>query len=201
MAIIRKTQPAVLRRLGTGSGQMAAMDERVRRKENRMQPGEVDYCLEHYRENVARCDFLKTEIENLQRMIRELKSMEIENSISVTQKWTGMPHGSDVADPTGILAQRVADGDTPGYLREIENELAQKQAEYWGRSNMIAYVNAWRLVLGERERFVVKMQCLEGASWRTVTAGFQERFGDIYSTQGLRKIRQRAFGKIYEIAK
>ena len=100
-----------------------------------MEPNEVRYCLDHYRESVARSAFLKTEIENLEKRIRQMRDTMVENSISITQKWTGMPHGSEVGDPTGGLAQRIADGDTP--------EMRKKQEEYSRRTTMMAYVESW----------------------------------------------------------
>lgn len=166
-----------------------------------MEPNEVRYCLDHYRESVARSAFLKTEIENLEKRIRQMRDTMVENSISITQKWTGMPHGSEVGDPTGGLAQRIADGDTPEYMREMEAEMRKKQEEYSRRTTMMAYVESWLHVLNERERYVVKTQWLGGSTWRELISGFQEQFGDEYSLQGLRKIRDRAFKKICEIAK
>ena len=166
-----------------------------------MEPNEVRYCLDHYRESVARSAFLKTETENLAKMIRQMKDTLVENSVSITQKWSEMPHGCEVGDPTARLAQRIADGDTPEYLREMEAEMRKKLEEYSRRTTMIAYVESWLHVLNERERYVVKTQWLEGNTWRELISGFQEQFGDIYSLQGLRKIRNRAFTKICEIAR
>ncbi len=166
-----------------------------------MEPNEVRYCLDHYRESVARSAFLKTETENLAKMIRQMKDTLVENSVSITQKWSEMPHGCEVGDPTARLAQRIADGDTPEYLREMEAEMRKKLEEYSRRTTMIAYVESWLHVLNERERYVVKTQWLEGSTWRELISGFQEQFGDIYSLQGLRKIRNRAFTKICEIAR
>ncbi|MBQ9009535.1 MAG: hypothetical protein IJ088_09425 [Clostridia bacterium] len=166
-----------------------------------MEPKEVNACLAHYRENVARCAFLKTEIGKLEKIAGEIRSQEIENSVSVTQKWSQVPHGSDPGDPTGQLAQRMADGISPAFLQEIEAEIAGKRAEYGNRSTLVAYVDAWLLVLSERERFVVERECMDGTSWREVAAGFQDRYGELYSVPGLRKNADRAVRKIVEIAR
>jgi hypothetical protein len=84
---------------------------------------------------------------------------------------------------------------------ETEAEMRKKQEEYSRRTTMMAYVESWLHVLNERERYVVKTQWLGGTTWRELISGFQEQFGDEYSLQGLRKIRDRAFKKICEIAK
>ena len=88
-----------------------------------------------------------------------------------------------------------------GLPKTMEAEMRKKQEEYSRRTTMMAYVESWLHVLNERERYVVKTQWLGGSTWRELISGFQEQFGDIYSLQGLRKIRNRAFKKICEIAK
>ena len=165
-----------------------------------MKPDEVKNCLRQYRECTARCGFLKMEVEELQALAARLKSSEIEDSISITQKWSVLPHGSSVGDPTASLAQRIADGETPEHLKTLEREIAGRQEEYRKNAAVVTYVDSWMRVLNERERFVVNEHSLKGEFWRGVVNEFQNRFGEIYSVQGLKKIHARAIEKICRIA-
>ena len=166
-----------------------------------MQPDEVRSCIEKYRDCAARCAFLEREIKDLEIRLTHLLETQVEDAISITQQLTGMPHATGVGDPTGKLAQKMADGFKPDYIRELEHEIAEKKEELRTKSSVVIYVDSWMKCLSERERYVIMRQCIDGAYWRDVVAGFQEKFGDVYSPQGLKKIRTRAMNKIYEIAK
>ena len=165
-----------------------------------MQPEEVKRYIDEYRENAARCAYLEREIKDLEILLERMKNNQIADSISITQKWSAAPHGSGVGDPTGQVALRHADGFTPDYIIDLENEIAQKREEYRLKSSGVIYVDSWLKCLSERERYVIESQCIRGAFWRDIVTGFKEKFGDIYSPQGLKKIRTRAMNKIYKIA-
>ena len=166
-----------------------------------MQPDDVLCCIEQYKECSARCAFLEREINDLEIDLERLKRSQLEDGISITQKWNGMPHGSGTGDPTGQLAQKIADGVKPEYILDLEREIEKKREEYRKKSSMVVYVDSWLRCLSERERYVITAQCIRGAYWRDVVTGYRDKFGETYSPQGLKKIRMRALHKIYEIAK
>ncbi len=166
-----------------------------------MQPEDVKKCISSYRACSARCAYLEQEIVSLKGFCERLKNSSVEDAISITQKWSAMPHASGVSDPTGDLARKFADGYIPDYILEIEREIAVLEDEYKSKNTVIVYVESWLKALNDRELFVVKSQCINGMFWREVIYGFKEKFGEFYTQQGLKKLRDRAMMKIYEIAK
>lgn len=165
-----------------------------------MQAEKVDEFLEKYHEYAARCSFLEKEIKELSRLVDELKSRIIEDNVNVTPSLTGMPRGSGISDPTGRLGTLVADSFTPDYIAAIENEISDKRREYNEKITVVIFVDSWLEVLTKRERYVIENKILCGMFWRELVRGYKEVFGEDYSKQGLKKIRDRAVEKIKRVA-
>ena len=165
-----------------------------------MQPDKVDECLAHYREYSARCDFLQHEVHELKSLVERLRSTAVEDAVTITQVLTNMPHGTDLSCPTESLAIKFADGYVPGYIRGVEEEIRRRENEYRMKFPTIVFVDAWLKVLNRRERFVIENKTIGGMFWRELVIEYKREFGEEYSRQGLKKIRDRAVEKIHKVA-
>ena len=70
-----------------------------------MQREAVDQCLANYREYSARCSFLEHEIEELKLLAEKLRNSAVADAITITAQMTGMPHGTEITDPTGKIGK------------------------------------------------------------------------------------------------
>lgn len=165
-----------------------------------MQPDQVDECLTHYKEYSARCAFLECEIRELKSLAERLRSTAIEDAVTITQVLTDMPHGTCLSCPTERIAVKFADGYTPDYIREIEHEIRKRENEYRSKFPTVVFVEAWLKVLNRRERFIVENKTIGGMFWRELAIEYKKEFGEEYSRQGLKKIRDRAIAKIHKVA-
>lgn len=161
---------------------------------------QVDECLAHYREYKARCEFLENEIRELKAVLEDMKSSIVEDNVSITQAITGMPHGTSVSDPTGKLGILIADGFLPPFIKDCERDIAAKEKELRFKRPVTIFVEAWLITLNKRERFVIENKTIGGMFWRDLVVIFKNEFGEEYSRQGLKKIRDNAMSKIYHIA-
>lgn len=166
-----------------------------------MQPEDVKWYIMHYKESVVRTLHLKNEIHELTSLLKRVENAKIADLISITQNWDIMPHGTDIGDPTGHAAERIADGDKPYYIQQIQMEIQNKEEELQKRSSIISYVDTWLQILNEREKYVIQGRYIDGTVWAELKDGFQEKFGVRYSQTGLIRIRNRGLEKICEIAK
>ena len=165
-----------------------------------MQPEMVDQCLANYREYSARCYFLEHEIHEMKSLVERLRSTALEDAVTITQVITDMPHGTNISDPTGRLASNFADGYIPDYIKEIEDEIKKRENEYRYKLPTIVFVDAWLKALNKRERFVIENKTIGGMFWRDLITAYKNEFGEEYSRQGLKKIRDRAILMIYKVA-
>ena len=165
-----------------------------------MRPETVDQCLANYKEYTARCTFLEHEIHELRFLVEQLRSTAIEDAVTITQVMNGMPHGTGISDPTGRLGSKFADGYVPAYIDDIEKEIKEREQEYRFKYPTIVFVDAWLKVLNRRERFVVEHKTIGGMFWRELVVEYKNEFGEEYSRQGLKKIRDRAIVKIHKVA-
>lgn len=160
----------------------------------------ADAMLAGYREDKARAEYLATEIGALTRLRDGLQSNIVEAEISITAPMTGMPHGGKISDPTARLGDMLADGITPQSLRDLTDEINQLGNERERRMYNVSCVNAWMDGLTDRERFVAEHKVLGGETWRETIAVYNERYGVVYSKQGLKNVLTGAMLKIYRIA-
>lgn len=160
----------------------------------------VDALLKAYRMDVGRCGHLKAEIGQLEKDIKRASASMDEDLTSIkSQQMTGMPHGSDVGNPTERLGMMLASGWVSNDVRELEKELADKQQEYEQRYFTVVFVTAWLEGLSERERWIVEHQVIDGEFWREVISKFGREFEEA-SKDTLKRLRQRAMEKIYLMA-
>ena len=166
-----------------------------------MQPEDVKLYIEHYKEYVVRVKHLKNEIKDLRLTLERIKIAKVADLVNITQKWSVMPHGTNVGDPTGQAAEKIIDGEKSQELKQLEWEIQGKEEEMREKTMMIKYVNAWLQILNERENFVIQSKCIDGFSWDEIVDKYQKKFDVRYSPNGLKKIRNRALSKICKIAK
>ena len=161
----------------------------------------VDECLAHYREYTARCDFLEKEIAELERWIEQMRSMFVEDNVHITQTLSDMPHSTGVSNPVEKLAFMDIEQFTPDYIKTVETEVRARKRELQMKRPTVIFVDAWLKCLTSRERFIVKHQMLDGMFWREVVSAFEKEYGETYTRQRLKKIRDNAVEKMHEIAK
>ena len=161
----------------------------------------VDEMLHNYREYVGRCKYLMAEIEEINEDLRSLKASSYADAVSPRgQDLSGMPHGTDVGQPTEQIAIAFASGCKPPYIAELEKIVAGLQAEYKSKHTTVMFVECWLQCLTDRERWVVVQQVIDGVTWREMTTQYEMCFGEGRTRDGLRKLKQKALAKIYKAA-
>lgn len=165
-----------------------------------MQSVKVNEFLKNYKEYDARCKYLEANIEQTKNMLYKAKQNLVDESVNVTQKLSGMPHGTGTGDPTGQLGIRMASGFLPPYISELELEIKEMKAELEAKSIVVHFVNAWLQALNPKELFIIEHQTIGGMYWREIIFAYKAAFGDTYSKDGLKRIRDAALEKIYKVA-
>ena len=165
-----------------------------------MQRETVDEMLTKYKEYAARVAYLDEMIRQTEHLCESLHHNVIENTVSITQVITDMPRGTTTGDPTGKLGALLADGYTPDYIKQVENDLMSMKIELRSKETVVICVNAWLLGLNPREKFVIEHKIIAGMYWREMVPLYKNEFGEDYSRQGLKRIKKYAMEKIYRIA-
>lgn len=165
-----------------------------------MMPEKVDQMLKDYRECKGRCEHLRTEIELLDRQSVSLRRTMIEDAVSVSATVSDMPRGTALSDQTANVALRFADGKVPDYIKEIEADADKLRKELSEKDMVVIFVEAWLKGLTEKERWIIEKQVIDGAYWREIIHDYRDRYGDEYTKDGLKRIRNVAMTKIYRIA-
>ena len=158
--------------------------------------------LKTYRFELGRCGHLQAEIAAL-----NLKYKQTEHDLTIAmvspgaQVLSDMPRGTSVGNPTERYAMRLVEGLHDADLKEIEEKIAALEAEHQERSTTVMYVQSWLSGLAERERWVVEAQVIDGVFWRDVCSRYRQHFEEDCSKDTLKRYRDRALDKIYEMAK
>lgn len=161
----------------------------------------VDELLKAYRFEVGRCGHLETEIAQLQKAIASsMDSLAEDVSAVKPQQLSDMPHGTTVGSPTERIAIMLASGWIPDYLKDMQKELAELQQEYDGRYFTVLFVSSWLKGLTERERWIVEHQIIDGEYWKDVVRKYRDTFCEETSKDSLKRLKQRALDKIYQMA-
>lgn len=162
---------------------------------------DVERMLKNYNEFRGRCAYLEALIAETEKTIERMKEALVEDSIKITAQNDGMPHtqkGS--SDPTGLLGAQIASGYESEHIKQAEIDLAAYRQELEQKAVTIKFVDAWLLALELKERFIVEQKVLGGLSWRQMVFVFKRQFGDEYSQEGLKRLKQSAIEKICAIA-
>ena len=161
----------------------------------------VDKMLTEYREHHARCEHLRNDISDAERLLEEMRGRMLIDNICITTKYRDTPSGKGISDPTGRLAQLLADGGKTDHIRQLEGDIKAMRREMTDSETCVKFVDAWMLALGKKERFVMEEKVKQGASWRQLVISFHRVFGEAYTVEGLKSICRSAMDTIYRIAK
>lgn len=165
-----------------------------------MTPEQVDMMLRDYKRCAARRAHLNIEIEEMQQdMLRELE-IAIGDEAIRPRLLSNTPHGTETGNPVEDLVLKYFDGFTPPIIQGMKDELTAMLHESALCSSCVRYVDGWMSALLERERDVINMQVIEGMYWNEILVKLSQRYGNVFSKGGLRKIKDRALSKIYAIA-
>ena len=163
---------------------------------------QVDKMLADYKACIARVGHLEQLIPRWKRDLEKWEhDLVKDEALSTPDREEGMPHGTTVGNPVESIVLKYADGFLPPELIEEKKKLMEAEKELEERKQVILFVEAWMKGLSEREAWVVNHKVLEvDYSWRDVISLFKRDFGDWYSKDYLRSIKDRALNKIYAAA-
>lgn len=166
-----------------------------------MTPEKVDQLLRDHKMTVGRRKYLENVIEELKMQAEYWKNHVADDLVTLgSQVVDGMPHGTTVGNPTERFGIMLASGYTPDGLKELEAEIRNLESEEHERAVNIRIVEAWLDGLTEKERWLVESQLIEGMYWRQVVSEYHSKYGEEYSKEGLKRIRDIAIAKIYRMA-
>ena len=165
-----------------------------------MTPEKVLQMLKEYRECLGRAEYLAHALVEKRNERSAIMRTMVADEISISPVLSGMPHSSNIEDPTSKLAIKLADGYVPKEVRELDAEIRKLSREVTCKCNAIACVNAWLTGLNDKERWIIEKHVIDGAYWREIAYSYGERFGDMYTRDGLKKIKKAALSKIYRMA-
>ena len=166
-----------------------------------MLPEKADQMLRDYKVFLGRCKYLTALICELKAEAAAWRENLADELAGVgAQNLDGMPHGTTVGNPTERLGIMLAEGFTPDGLKTLEEQIVDYQRELNEKSVTVHFVEAWLDGLTEKERWIVQMQVIEGAYWREIVMEYHRRYGEEYSREGLKKIRDAAVRKIHQMA-
>lgn len=165
-----------------------------------MQKNTVDEMLFRYREYVGRCGHLESLIANEEKQLKRLRANVAEELVGGGSVITGMPHGSGISDPTSRIGIALAEGYTPEHIKELERELDEAREELNGKLPTVIFVEAWLKGLTEKERWIVEAQVIDKYTWGEVAGQHITKFGATTSKNTLKRLKNRALDKIYQMA-
>lgn len=166
-----------------------------------MLPEHAEEMLYSYRENIGRCEYLRTMRRQLEREIEVGTAMAAEDLVkSGGQAMDGMPHGTTVGNPTERMGILLASGYEPQYIQEVRKELAECLDELRRKERAIMFVEAWLAGLTEKERWVIEKAYFDRLTYNEINVKYIELYGQCRSNDSLRRIKRRAKAKIYAMA-
>ena len=166
-----------------------------------MMPEKADQMLSSYKMCLGRYQYLMALLPELREEAARWKVNLASDLAGVNaQNMDGMPHGTAVSNPTERLGIMLADGYAPEGLKELNRQIEQYEKELNEKSVVVHFVEAWLSGLTDKERWIIEAQVIDGAYWREVMAEYRKRYGEDYSREGLKKIRDAAMAKIHQMA-
>lgn len=166
-----------------------------------MSPQRLTEILKRYRPSRARCAYLKSQLEMLNRFLKKCEGEMITDQVTMSQAITGMPHGSTVGDPVSRLAIDIASGEVTPFVTQIRDEIAQAEAELEKLSREVQTVEIVLDALSDRERMLVEMKMIDEYSWPEILGKMNQAYSNSYSKRSLQRLLDRAFEKACETVK
>ena len=164
-----------------------------------MQPQDLDELMKKYRPNKAREAYLRHQLDSLAHFLELARGQMVNDSVSLSQALTGMPHGSGNGDPTGKLATNLASGRVTEFVKEIQQEIDETRAALAALLPEIEMVEIALSALNEREREVFEMKMIDEFSWAEILGQMNERHNGSYSKRTLQRLFDRAVDKVYVV--
>ncbi len=164
-----------------------------------MSPQMFDELMTKYKANKARYAYLCSQREMLERYLAVCKGEMINDEVSMSQAITGMPHGSGVGDPVGRLAIDIASGKVSEFVKQIQKDIINNQAEIKKVEPDIRIVEIALDALSDRERKVVEMKNFHEMSWVELLSAMNQQYSNSYSKRSLQRLYERAMDKAYEV--
>lgn len=167
-----------------------------------MTRAQVDEYLATYRECVGRMGSLKLTIRRQRAELEDRKrNLAADAALETPEREEGMPHGSGVGNPVERIVLKYADGFLPAEIIEEEKGLRALEEELAYRQRVVQYVDAWLKGLNEREAWIIHHKVIDSDySWREVITMYRLQYGEEYSRDALKRIKERAMEKIYRFA-
>ena len=167
-----------------------------------MTRAQVDEYLAIYRECVGRVGSLELTIQRQREELeRRKRNLAADAALESPVHEEGMPHGSGVGNPVERIVLKYADGFLPPEIIEDEKQLKALEEELKYRKEVVLYVDAWLKGLNEREAWIINHKVIDmDYSWREVIVMYRLQYGEEYSRDALKRIKERAMEKIYHFA-
>lgn len=166
-----------------------------------MSPQELTEILKNYKASKARCAYLQSQIEMLDRFLRKCQGEMIEDQVSMSQAITGMPHGSAIGDPVSRLALDIASGKVTPFVKDIQEDIKLAKAELQRIAPNVQIVEFVLDALSERERAVFELKMFTNYTWPDILSEMNKTYNNIYAKRTLQRLFDRAFDKACEIVK
>ena len=163
---------------------------------------QVDEYLSIYRECVGRVGYLELKLSVMRQDVQKIKdNLVADAALETPQREEGMPHGSGVGNPVERIVLKYADGFLPEDVIVAEKELAAAEQELDYRQRVVLCVDAWLKGLNEREAWIIIHKVIDSDySWREVIVMYRLKYGEEYSRDALKRMKDRALEKIYRFA-
>lgn len=166
-----------------------------------MLPQRVEEMLKEYRACLGRYSYLDVLIEELRDTEKFIQTEDRMELIQGKGKdMDGMPHGSTVGNPTERAAIALVSGYVSSDLAELRKEIAKLEAERNQSYKVVLFVDAWLKGLTQKERWIIERIYFDGMTYREINAQYRETYGELCSKDSLRRLKNTALGKIYDMA-
>lgn len=164
-----------------------------------MSPEQLTEILKKHPSTKARCAYLRSQLEMLNRFLRKFQGEMIEDQVSMSQAITGMPHGTTVGDPTSRLALDIASGKVTPFIKEIQEDISRTEGELQRIEPDVRAVEIILEALNDRERAVFELKMFADYSWPDILDEMNKRYNNSYAKRSLQRLFDRAFDKACEI--
>lgn len=149
-----------------------------------------------YNVRKGQCALLRSQIAELESLMLEDQRWRYLDAVWKPVIMDDSPHGNQVSRTTENAAVRLADGVPTHDMRELQTKYLELNARLREADRAVRQVEAWLQMMNDKQRFVVEAHLIQGASWRELSAGYHQRFGEYVSRDTLKRIQRRAVDQI-----
>lgn len=160
-----------------------------------MSPQRLKEILKNYRPSRARCAYLRSQLEMLDRFLAKCRGEMIADQVTMSQAITGMPHGTTVGDPVSRLAIDIASGEVTPFVKQIQEEIQDVKAELDKILPDVRTVEIILEALNEREKILFEMKMIDEFSWPEILSRMNREYNNSYSKRSLQRLLERAMEK------